>query len=58
MARILKNYCHTKNQHPQIRQNEFLTHVVNFCLGFAISKGSWSDFSEDPVPVLSPLYKV
>ena len=45
-ARILKNYCYIWNQHPQICQNESLTHTVNFGIGSAFSKGPGSAFSE------------
>ena len=61
-----KNYCHIWNQHPQICQNDSLTHTVNIGIGSAFSKdlGSafsktpGSAFSEDPSPGPGPLYKV
>ena len=39
-------------------KNEFLTHTVNFIIGFAFSQGSGSTFSQGPVSGPGPLYKV
>ena len=39
-------------------KKESLTHIVNFGIGSAFSKGPGSVFSEGPGPSLGPLYKV
>ena len=39
-------------------KNEFLTHTVNFDIGFAFSKDLGSGFYEGPGPRPGPLYKV
>ena len=61
-ARILKNYCHIWNQHPQICQKWVLTvnfvNTVNFDVGLAFSKDPGSAFSEGPGPGPSPIHKV
>ena len=39
-------------------KNESLTHIANFVVGSAFSKGPGSAFSEGPGPGPGPLYKV
>ena len=57
-ARIYKNCFHIWNKHPQICQNEYLSHTANFGIGSAFSKFLRSAFSEGPGPRLGPLYNL
>ena len=57
-TRIFKNYCQIWNQHPQLCQNQYLTHTVNFGIGSAFSIGPGSFFSEGLGLGQGPLYKV